>query len=139
MCQVLGLRITLAFETAFMQWKHLSAFLLVPNRSFREDPKIDESQIRPAIDVNLNIFNHVLAPFRISDSKHNVDWEKNLRAITFAGAELGLTLFSQLSNWVFDWKQHGRPDGTAIVVFPALLEKVRGKTRLRIVSDAVVA
>lgn len=69
----------------------------------------------------------------------NLEWEKNLRAIIFAGAELGFTLFSQQSTWVFDWKVQGRPDSREIVVFPALLEKVLGKTRLRIVSEAVVA
>lgn len=129
----------LAFESAFKKWKHLSSFLLVPNRSFREDPKVNESQIRPAIDMNLKAFNHVLSPFMISDSKNNMGWEKNLRAIIFSGAELGLTLFSQQSTWVFDWNQHGRSDSMAVVVFPALLEEVKGRTRLRIVSEAVVA
>ncbi|KUJ18616.1 uncharacterized protein LY89DRAFT_717199 [Mollisia scopiformis] len=126
-----------AFECALSQWKHLSAFLLVPNRSFREDPKVDETQVRSAIDVNLKAFNHVLAPFVINGPVNNHDWEKNLRAIVFAGAELGLTLFSQQSAWVFDWKHHGRSE--AVVVFPALLEKVKGRSKLRIVSEAVMA
>jgi len=126
------------FESAFTKWKHLSSFLLVANRSLREEPKLDESQIRAAIEVNLKVLNHVLAPFMLNGSK-NLEWEKNLRAIIFSGAELGFTLFSQQSTWEFDWKQHGRSDSMGIVVFPALLEKVLGKTRLRSVSEAVVA
>jgi hypothetical protein len=128
----------LDFESAFTKWKHLSSFLLVPNRSLREDPKLNESQIRGAIETNLKVLNHVLAPFMLNGSK-SLEWEKNLRAIIFAGAELGFILFSQQSTWVFDWKQQGRADSREIVVFPALLEKVLGKTRLRIVSEAVVA
>lgn len=128
-----------AFETALINWKHLSAFLLVPNRSFREGPKLHESQIQAAIDQNVKLIHYVLAPFLTNNSKHGAEWEKNLRAIILAGAELGFTLFSQQSNWVFDWKAHGKSEAPVIVVFPALLEKVQGKTRLRIVSDAVFA
>lgn len=87
--------------------------------------------------MNLKVLNHVLAPFMLNGSK-NLEWERNLRAIIFSGAELGLTLFSQQSTWVYDWKQQ-KSDSMGIVVFPALLEKVMGKTRLRIVSEAVVA
>ncbi|CZR50246.1 uncharacterized protein PAC_00118 [Phialocephala subalpina] len=129
----------LAFETALTNWKHISAFLLVENRTFREDPKLHESQIRAAIDQNVKWIHYVLAPFLTNSSKHSGEWEKNLRAIILAGAELGFTLFSQQSNWVFDWKAHSKSEAPVTVVFPALLEKAKGRTRLRIVSEAVLA
>lgn len=119
-------------------WKHTSAFLLVPNRSYREEPKLNAATVQTAVDQNLKLILHVLDPFISGGARQTGEWEKNLRAIILSGAELALCLFSQQSNWLFDWNLPAKAGGKGSVVFPALLEKPKGRSRPRLVSDGVV-
>jgi hypothetical protein len=150
------------FEKAFTKWRQLSAFLLEPIRSNRQPPQANQQELQPAIGRNVALINSVLKPFLNPGSESQRYQERNLSAIVFQAAQLGLLLFSQQSIWVFDWEPSRREDvvngdkpgtrvmtaevgagrktvGRTLVVFPAIGETIfrHGPRRIRTVVAAV--
>lgn len=151
------------FEKAFTKWRHLSAFLLQPIRSSREALQANEQELQEAINGNIASINIVLNSFinpSLEDQRRRQD---NLRAIIFAGAQIGLLLFSQPFEWQFSWQAasnrtefvggdkagtqatsteiRGQQDMLArtLVVFPAIREKIDGDgvRRIKVITEAV--
>jgi hypothetical protein len=150
------------FEKAFTKWRYLSAFLLEPIRSNRQAPQANQQELQRAIGRNIALINSVLKPFLNPGSESQRYQERNLSAIVFQAAQLGLLLFSQQSVWVFDWEPSRREDlvngdkpgigvtttevgagrktvGRMLVVFPAIGEIIyqHGSRRMRTVAAAV--
>jgi hypothetical protein len=150
------------FERAFTKWRTLSAFLLEPIRSNRQPPKANEQELHHAIGRNVALINSVLKPFLNPGHESQRYQERNLSAIAFQGAQLGLLLFSQQSVWVFDWEPSRIEDavngdkpetrvtnaevgvarkavGRTLVIFPAIGETIyrHGSRRIRTVTAAV--
>jgi hypothetical protein len=150
------------FEKAFTKWRYLSAFLLEPIRSNRQPPQANQQELQRAIGGNVALINSVLKPFLNPGSESQRYQERNLSAIVFQAAQLGLLLFSQQSVWVFDWEPSRREDlvngdkpgigvtttevgagrktvGRMLVVFPATGEIIyrHGSRQMRTVAAAV--
>jgi hypothetical protein len=150
------------FEKAFTKWRYLSAFLLEPIRSNRQPPQANQKELQRAIGSNVALINSVLKPFLNPGSESQQYQERNLSAIVFQAAQLGLLLFSQHSVWIFDWELSRREDlvngdkpgtrvtttevgagrktvGRMLVVFPAIGETIyqHGSRRMRTVAAAV--
>jgi hypothetical protein len=114
------------------------------------------------IGRNVALINSVLKPFLNPGSESQRYQERNLGAIVFQAAQLGLLLFSQQSIWVFDWEPPRREEvvngdkpgarvtttevgvarktvGRMLVVFPAIGETIyrHGSRQIRMVAAAV--
>jgi len=132
------------FDKALSKWRHLSAFLLQPSRSTREAPIPIQQDLQPVIARNLAVINKILKPFIDLNPDNQRSQERNLSAILFEGAQLGLLLFSQPSIWVWGWKigsgEGGGVRRRTFVVFPSLGERVErhGRDRVREVVVPVV-
>jgi len=132
------------FDKTLSKWRHLSAFLLQPSRSTREAPHPNQQDLQPTIARNLAVINNILKPFITVNPDNQRSQERNLSAILFEGAQLGLLLFSQPSIWVWGWKVSSGEGGgvrrRAFVVFPSLGERVErhGRERVREVVVPVV-
>jgi len=155
-------RFSKVFEKSFTKWRYLSAFLLEPIRSNRQPPQANQQELQRAIGRNVALINSVLKPFLNPGSESQRYQERNLSAIVFQAAQMGLLLFSQQSVWVFDWEPSRREDvvngdkpgtrvtttevgvgrktvGRMLVVFPATGEIIyrNGSRRMRTVAAAV--
>jgi hypothetical protein len=141
----------------------LSAFLLQPIRSSREALQANEHELQGAINRNIASINAVLNSFVKPDLENQRRRQQNLRAMIFAGAQIGLLLFSQPFEWQISWQpastrtdfvagdkpgtrattteSRGQQDMMArtLVVFPAIGEKIdgNGARRTRVITEAV--
>jgi len=131
---------------SFVAVREFLVFLIYRNvlQDVAYSNRIVLNQSPTAIESNVALINGILEPFIIPGVDAQLAQQRNLSAIIFRGAQLGLLLFSQPSVWVFGWKEPVTTEsGTrrTIVVFPSLAEvkERNGKQRLReIAAPAVV-
>jgi hypothetical protein len=140
----------------------LSAFLLQPIRSSREALKANEQELQGAINRNIASINTILSSFIKPDLDNQRRRQDNLGAIIFAGAQIGLLLFSQPFEWQISWQPTSSRTELAsgdkagfrttineirgqemkkvktLVVFPAIGERIdNGVKRVRVIAHGV--
>ena len=138
-----------AFSSYFVQWRHLSGFLL-PSVSSLPGTIQSNSGVHTAVIRNVKLLDSILLPFIKPGIESHRAQEANLTSIIFEAAYFGISLFSQPAIWVFGWdseslrsrtKNIHRDKGVMgwLVVFPSIGEKItRGGTeQLRVIMDVV--
>jgi hypothetical protein len=136
---------------------------LQPIRSNREALKANERELQEAINRNITSINTVLSSFIKPNLDNQRRRQDNLGAVIFAGAQIGLLLFSQPFEWQLSWQptssrtefvgdDKGRIRATimevrgqqnmmarTLVVFPAIGERIdsNGVRRTRVIAQCV--
>lgn len=101
-----------------IKWRQLSAFLLHPNRSDRTPfAPSGEATAQQAQQLALEL-NRFLEPFVLRGRERSYEQESHLQQVLTECARFGYVLFSQPSEYRFDYDDQGRLGG--IVVCPGL-------------------
>jgi hypothetical protein len=141
-----------AFDQVLIKWRLLSAYLLQTIRSNRDPLLPQDSDIQPAITLNVTAVRQILTLFVVPGAERRQ--AENLQGLMAEGAKFGLLLFQHPESWVVDWEVSRAENSdtktgegvqaktSAIVVFPGLIKTVdeEGKRygKFRAVLDAEV-
>ena len=118
------------------KWRQLSAFLLHPNRSDRTPlAPPEEATARQAQQLAWEL-NRFLEPFVLCDRGLGYEQESHLQQVLTECARFGYVLFSQPSEYRFDYDDQGRLGG--FVVCPGL-ERVSDEEGRRYTTPQVLA
>ena len=99
------------------KWRQITASLLQSTYDNRIEPN-DPRQRN--IQELVKALNDILEPYASGHS--NNERAQNLEELVKRGARFGYMLFSQPTDWTFDWNDpHSRQSGN-IVVYPALVQ-----------------
>ncbi|RFU33133.1 hypothetical protein B7463_g3152, partial [Scytalidium lignicola] len=115
------------FRTAFSSWRIHTAFLLQLNRKGNREY---DMHLQQSIELNIREINKTLAPYAGLKSDEQ-SRNSHLSKIMQLAAEFGIILFSEVSDWTFDWgnMDYGPRvdrDGKvyrSVIVRPALVRK----------------
>lgn len=102
------------------KWRQISAAMLAPKYSDRSIPPSDprHHNIRKLLDE----LDTVLAPF--ASVSNNSERVQNMAELIKRGARFAYTLFTQPTEWDFDWEQFRSRTTSELVVYPALVQTV---------------